>query len=270
MESICKFVPPSVTGESIQTVNFVYETRHSHLPPVSHRAVYSVHLVTSGSAVVLQGGRVETVGPGDLYFLFPAVESRVDGDGEFRYLYISFFGIRAAYELERLGITASSFAFPGMAELEPFWRSALEMSHETVTLASESVLLFTLARIGDGGSSAPLSAALPGTENARLLKEFVDQNFADPDLNAERLSRRFSYHKKYISTLFKKHYRVGVVEYIRSVRLAHACRLLEEGTLSVSQVAEASGFRDALYFSRVFKKIVGLSPRAYREKKETE
>ena len=63
---------------------------------------------------------------------------------------------------------------------------------------------------------------------------------------------------------------MGVVEYIRSVRLAHACRLLEEGTLSVSQVAEASGFRDALYFSRVFKKIVGLSPRAYREKKETE
>ncbi len=268
MDSICKFVPPSKTGESIQTISFVYETRHNELPTNTHRAVHAVHLVTSGSAWVTQNGRREKVSRGDVFFLFPAVESRVDGDAAFRYIYVSFFGIRAAYELERLGITPTDYVYPGMPELESFWRSALALRHEVVALASESVLLYTLARIGSGGCSAAAEGMLlPGAENARLLKDFVDRNFPDPELNAERLSQAFSYHKKYISALFKKHYRMGVVEYIRTVRLGHACRLLEEGKLTVFQVAEASGFRDALYFSRVFKKYVGLSPRDYRTEK---
>lgn len=264
MDSICKFVPPSRTGESIQTVNFVYEAKHRELPRECHRSVYSVHLVTSGSARVLQAGREETVGPGDLYFLFPAVESSVEGDGKFRYLYISFFGVRAAFELERLGISPTSFFVHGVDGLEAFWRGALDLSETALALASESVLLYTLARIGARRQSGREDPSLPGTENAKLLKTYIDENFQDPDLSLDGLSQVFSYHKKYISALFKKHYRISVVEYIRTVRLSEACHLLENSDLPIKRVAESAGFRDALYFSRVFKASVGVSPGAYR------
>ena len=130
-------------------------------------------------------------------------------------------------------------------------------------LASESVLLFSLACIG-ASETETADAVIPGAENARLLKEHLDRNFTDPDLSADRLSKVFSYHKKYISALFKRHYRLSVVEYLRTVRISHACRLLDQGERSVKQVAEGCGFQDPLYFSRVFKASVGLSPSDYR------
>ena len=265
MDSICRFLPPPRTGESLHMVNFVYETRHGELSESQRRSVYSMHLVTEGTAAVTCGGKTESVGPGDVYFLFPAVDCRVVGGAGFRYLYLSFFGIRAGAELERLGIGPANFVFRDMGQLSPFWWECLSLRHEVVDLVSESVLLYSLSRIGQRYlPDAAGSGLAPGAENAKLLKEYADLHFAEPELNLDRLSTVFSYSKKYISALFRRHYGLGFVEYLRTVRIQHACRLLREGDRTVAETAAACGFRDALYFSRVFREETGLSPRDYR------
>ena len=48
------------------------------------------------------------------------------------------------------------------------------------------------------------------------------------------------------------------------MKMEHACHLLDTSQMSVKEVAASLGYEDQLYFSRVFSKTIGLSPRAYR------
>ena len=65
-----------------------------------------------------------------------------------------------------------------------------------------------------------------------------------------------------IKKTFSRYAGIGMVEYFNQMKMRQAARLLEEGK-SVGQAAEAVGFHDQNYFSTVFKRIVGMSPRAY-------
>ncbi|MBL7005999.1 MAG: helix-turn-helix transcriptional regulator [Spirochaetia bacterium] len=54
--------------------------------------------------------------------------------------------------------------------------------------------------------------------------------------------------------------------YLQKLRLMHAAKILAETTLQIQEVADVAGFIDALYFSRLFKREFGISPKFYREK----
>ena len=53
--------------------------------------------------------------------------------------------------------------------------------------------------------------------------------------------------------------------YRRKMQIQAACELLQTTNLRIKEVAERSGFRDPLYFSRVFRRATGTSPRQYRK-----
>jgi AraC family transcriptional regulator len=68
----------------------------------------------------------------------------------------------------------------------------------------------------------------------------------------------------YLSRVFRKHYGCGPSAALELVRLERASIMLARSNLSISQVANASGFADPLYFSRRFRAVYGISPSAYR------
>ncbi|WP_258535754.1 helix-turn-helix transcriptional regulator [Bacillus sp. 03113] len=57
-------------------------------------------------------------------------------------------------------------------------------------------------------------------------------------------------------------------EYLLRIRMKKACELLQVHDLSIRQVGISVGYKDQLLFSRMFKKIVGVSPIHYRKQKE--
>lgn len=59
---------------------------------------------------------------------------------------------------------------------------------------------------------------------------------------------------------------IGISEYIIKCRLEYARKLLDATTLSISEVAEQSGFKHSRNFSTVFKNAMGMSPSDYRKK----
>lgn len=266
MNNVCKFLPPPRTAHQLQTVNFVYETHPQSIPPCPHATVYRAHLVTEGTGEVHLGNAVAQVKAGDIFFTLPAMSHHIQADNEMKYLYISYIGVRAAAEAERCSITPKRFVFEGLADLEPFWQSALQTREELIDLAAESVLLYTLARIGGQVLGAP-SHSDEASSNFELIKGYIDAHFCEPTLCTKEIGEHFSYNAKYISTLFKKRMKVGISEYIRTLRLNRATALLERGELSVAEIAREVGFRDPLYFSKLFKAHSGLSPTLYQQKK---
>lgn len=265
MNNVCKFLPPPRTAHQLQTINFVYEKHPQGIPPCAHTTVYRVHLVTAGEGTVHLGRNAAHVKSGDVFFGFPAMPFHIEADPNMQFMYISYIGIRAAAETERCGVRADRFVFEGLGELEPLWQSALQTREELTDLAAESILLYTLSVIGSRTltlTAAPVAAG----GNFALVKAYIDEHFCKQDFSIEQIGEYFSYNKKYISTLFKKQMKVGIAEYIRTLRLNRAAELLEKGEMSVGEIAHALGFSDALYFSKLFKLHTGYSPKQYRTK----
>lgn len=94
---------------------------------------------------------------------------------------------------------------------------------------------------------------------SQKVEMYVKENFTDPDLNISIASQHFRMTPSYLSSLYKKQTGKSLLEFINTVRIDFAERLLKEGC-SVADAAEQSGFRDSAGFIRAFKKKKGITP----------
>ncbi len=266
-DSICNFVPPKRYGEW-RTVHFVYETDFHELAQPFLHPIYYLFLVTSGEATVHSGDGSFSVERGCAYLLPPAVFYTVEASEDFRYMYVSFTGEGAAACLKPLHAEQPFVLRRNLTELIDFWFSAIvRVNGENANFLSESVLFYTLSYF----LPAERNASFDNVEAlSHMLVDYIGNHFTEPDLSLGKIASAFCYTEKYLSTVFKKHMKVGFSQYLGSLRLAYAKGLLSHGVLSVSEVAVASGYRDALYFSKVFKARYGMPPGELARKENRE
>ena len=93
---------------------------------------------------------------------------------------------------------------------------------------------------------------------------YIDFHYMEP-LSLDNLATRFSVNKNYLSSRFHKEVEITVTDYINQIRILRATNLLRQTSLSVQQIAEQCGFADGNYFTRIFKKIQGMTPNEYRK-----
>lgn len=91
----------------------------------------------------------------------------------------------------------------------------------------------------------------------------IERDFAQP-LRLEDLAREAKLSPNHLLRLFSQAYGVTPIQLLTRVRLDHARDLLVTTSLPIAEIAEASGFPDQSYFSRVFRSVVGGTPREYR------
>lgn len=92
------------------------------------------------------------------------------------------------------------------------------------------------------------------------IKEIVEERLTDFNLSADQIADQFKLSASYINRLFKQQTSMSIAGYINNVRLEKAESLLQEGSMTVSQVAEKSGFSSMGTFFRLFKKKFGQTP----------
>lgn len=103
-----------------------------------------------------------------------------------------------------------------------------------------------------------------------LVREDISKNVSNPAYALEDFLKRLPLSYDYVRKLFQKEVGVTPREYLEGLRMELAASILSSGVAnkysnySVSQVAEACGFAEPLYFSRVFKKHFGVSPSEYK------
>lgn len=101
----------------------------------------------------------------------------------------------------------------------------------------------------------------------RRAAEYAAEHFQEP-IGLNDAAEAASVNSTYLSYLFSQEMGVGFANYLLNLRLENAKNLLEEGNLKMRQIAEDSGFNDYHYFSKVFKKNVGVSPGEYMKQFE--
>ena len=109
-----------------------------------------------------------------------------------------------------------------------------------------------------------VSLQTPLTEDVqiRMVIRSIMDNFTDPDYTASDAICACAYSQNYIRRIFQNATGATPAQYLRNVRLRNAESLLRSPPprLSITEIAERSGFADPLYFSRVFRKVYGTSP----------
>lgn len=129
-------------------------------------------------------------------------------------------------------------------------------------LAVEGIALEMLAEAArrqitnKGGSGAP-----PGwLKQARAI---VHEEFS-LHLSLETIAREVGIHPVHLARMFRRYYHCTIGEYVRRVRIENACRRIMTTEAPLSEIALASGFSDQSHFTRIFKRLKGMTPAEYR------
>jgi two-component system response regulator YesN len=103
-------------------------------------------------------------------------------------------------------------------------------------------------------------------KTVRAVKEYIQHAFRE-ELSLAQLAAQVHLSPNYLANLFKKETGVTLNDYITEIRLAEAKRLLrKEPGILVFDVAERIGYKDGKYFTKLFKREVGLNPSEYRDR----
>ncbi len=84
------------------------------------------------------------------------------------------------------------------------------------------------------------------------------------DLSLKALAGQLNMTPSYLSSLFKKEMGVTLTDYVNQQRMAHAQHLLLDTSLPIKSIAQQCGIADLNYFMRLFKRMAGVTPKAFR------
>jgi two-component system response regulator YesN len=104
----------------------------------------------------------------------------------------------------------------------------------------------------------------PNQKAVKRAKEYIDNNL-DKNLSLKDISTVAALSPTYFSYVFKKQTKTNIENYIINAKIEKAKQLLKQTMDSIGEVAYNIGYNDANYFSFIFKKITGISPRDYRK-----
>ncbi|WP_068777065.1 response regulator [Paenibacillus sp. FJAT-26967] len=101
-----------------------------------------------------------------------------------------------------------------------------------------------------------------------LARSYIDEHYKNNELKVEEVSNHLYINSRYLRKIFKNELGLSVNDYITEVRMQKAKDLLSSGNnIRLSDISEMVGYSDPGYFSKTFKKHVGLSPSEYETRK---
>ena len=96
------------------------------------------------------------------------------------------------------------------------------------------------------------------------VKKYLQHNYMMYDISLDSVSAILNLNASYFSSLFKRTFQVNFLDYLTELRMDAAKELLRDPLRSTAEVANMVGYESANYFTRAFKKKVGMTPTEYR------
>ena len=106
--------------------------------------------------------------------------------------------------------------------------------------------------------------SLAAEKNLEKTVDFMREN-AGNRYTLQQFAKIACMSSHHYCSLFKTRYGFSPIEYFNRVKVRKACAMLSSTSMQVREIAQSVGFDDAYYFSRLFRKIVGVSPNEYRK-----
>lgn len=178
-------------------------------------------------------------------------------------------GIEVMREAESAGVLPYTLVLSGYDEFR-YCQQALRLGAKDYLLkpVRSSDILKMLLDAADElfGADVPQVDSEADEKNRLVEKarEYIVEHYFEK-ISLTDVADKIGVTPGYLSTLFQKQLDKGFVDYLNEVRIDRACTYLQQNYLKTYEIAYRVGFNDEKYFSKVFKKIMGCSPAAYRK-----
>lgn len=241
----------------------------------ARRSHYLFHYIISGSgtftAVSSQGNRTDfpvTAGEGFLIFPTEITSYIADFEDPWEYIWIEFDGTQVKTILDQLGLSPTSPIYHSRDDA--LRARMLEAMQDLLAHGGESPLL-SVAETYRFLDSFMRSATPYRTPTVNKLHSYyVDEALAfiseryRSEITVEDVARHVGLNRSYFGKVFKETMGVSPQQFLIGFRMEKAADLLKLSALSVAEVGRSVGYPNQLHFSRAFKSVHGVSPRAWR------
>ena len=96
------------------------------------------------------------------------------------------------------------------------------------------------------------------------VQKYINRNYHNEDLSISEVANSLGVSQTYLTRLFKRELKMTFADYLTNVRIKNAIILMRDPYLELYEIAELIGYSTQHYFSNVFKKHVGISPKDYK------
>jgi len=172
----------------------------------------------------------------------------------------------------------------GVGVLEAMQRDARLRDVPVIVLTGQRLSEDDMGRLGRGVASilqkgmftteetlAQVQGALArnkrlGSETQRLARKvmaYIHAHYVE-DISREQMASYAGISERHLTRCFAQETGLSPIDYLNRFRVLQARRLLDESGMNITEIMNAVGFRDSSYFSRIFRREVGMSPTAYR------
>ena len=101
-----------------------------------------------------------------------------------------------------------------------------------------------------------------------VIKDYIDRNYKK-DISAKDVAGILGYSDVYFSKAFKQLFDDNFINYLTKIRIDRAKVLLKDISFNIKEVGKSVGYADSNYFTKVFKRSIGMSPSEYRNRHNT-
>jgi AraC-like DNA-binding protein len=223
----------------------------------SHEDTWEILFYTGGTGVVVVGAERIPFAPGTIVFMPRGVEHAERGNDIFACIYLHFrnFSCRPGHVPQyQDDASASAESIARMLNREYHLK---QPNWQRVTQELLDVLLLYFRRWDHTRPPSPM---------VEELRAILVDNLHDPDFDVASALERMPACAEHVRRVFARETGRTPLQYLLDLRIDEARRLLASNTLNVKQVAHRVGLTDPFYFSRIFRKSTGQSPRDYARK----
>ncbi len=246
---------------------------HSFGPAV--RDHFLIHYILSGKGVFHVGNTTCHLKEGDGFLICPDVITyyQADTHDPWSYSWVGFHGLKAEAYLKDGNLTLDNPIFT--YDSDGFIKECFEHMMETkkiprgrdVRLLSY-LYLFLSKLIEANGNNLFTDGGMDKKEQyAKKVIEYIEMNYSRKMSIAEA-AHYIGLDRCYLGSIFKHYFNVSMQEFLINYRVNKACELMKTNNLTIGDISRSIGYDDPLLFSKIFRKVKGVSPKDYKKNQQ--
>lgn len=243
-------------------------TGNSPMPYMHFHSHYEIYFLEAGAREFFVGDKIFATSVGSFVLIPPKTLHRTGGEFNYSRTLMGFSEefLLETYKKEALPALLKCFEGYFITPPDskfPHFRTVLKNMAQCRSRLDFSiwmgVLLTELSKCEPGGNDGDA-----GKGHLNQIVGYINNNF--PNIRSiDEIAKHFYISKSYLCRKFKKSMKVSLIEYLNSVKIKNACFLIESSDKKMIQIAHLCGFNSSAYFSNVFKKVLGKTPRDYKK-----
>ncbi|GMK39170.1 AraC family transcriptional regulator [Paenibacillus sp. CCS19] len=242
---------------------------HYHGPAI--RSHYLLHYILDGEGFFEVGGTRHTLRKGQGFLICPDVITYYEASktSPWTYCWFGFDGTIAESLLKQAGLTMDSpiLHYDQDDRIYRYFTSMNESRgyHKARETRLTGLLYSLLSLLVEFGPALPTSEHKESRAEIYVekVKDFVETNFAQK-ITVEDIAQFIGLNRSYLCSLFQQQMNTSIQDYLIRYRIHKACEMMGHAELTIGDISRSVGYPDPLLFSKIFKKIMGSSPKLYR------